>query len=597
MRLFGRRRKLQQIHEIAPDEVFLDSSNLPGLNATQFEGRVERPLSSRSIAMVGIVFIILSAVFGGRAYFLQVTHGARYAEISKNNTLRRSVIFATRGVIYDRTGFELAWNTPQESEIHSTPSTLSTSSGQVDSSPEGRGSSRAGQAATSSPYALRAYTSLPGLSHLIGYVKYPKADAKGNWWQEEYIGVSGTEFVFDSILAGENGSSQVETDAHGRVERKNIVTPPRDGDELRLSINADIQSKLYTTLWAHAQKHNFQGGAAVIMDVHTGEVIALTSFPEYDHTAFTNGDRSIIQKQSTSVSKPLLNRAVSGLYAPGSIIKPIFAAAALNEKIISPDKQINSVGKITIPNPYDPDKPSIYRDWTVHGWVDMRTAIAVSSDEYFYTIGGGYGGQQGLGIARLDSYAKLFGLGSTTGIALNGEQDGIIPTPEWKEQVFPGDPWRLGNTYHTAIGQYGFQVTPIQAVRFTAAIGNGGKLLTPHLIASSTPEYTDIGIPDEYLQIVREGMRLAVTSDRHDATAKSLYIGGIKIAGKTGTAQVGARNEWMNSWSVGFWPADHPRYAYAVVLERAPAGTAAGASPALQPFFYWLIANHPEYLE
>ena len=332
------------------------------------------------------------------------------------------------------------------------------------------------------------------------------------------------------------------------------------------------------------------------MDVETGEVIALTSFPEYDHIAFTDGDTKVVTAASTDKHTPLLNRAVAGLYAPGSIVKPIFAVAALNEKIISPEKQINSVGQISIPNAYDPSKPTIFRDWTVHGWVDMRTAIAVSSDEYFYTIGGGYGGQKGLGIDLIDKYAKIFGLAATTGIRIWGEQDGNIPTPEWKQRNFPDDPWRIGNTYHTSIGQYGFQVTPIQAVRLTAAIANGGKLLTPQILASSTPEYTQIDIPDEYLQIAREGMRMAVTSPRDDATVKSLWLAGIDISAKTGTAQIGNRNQWMNSWSIGYWPSSKPKYAYAVVLEQAPAGTMSGASPAMQPFFRWLIETHPEYV-
>ena len=299
----------------------------------------------------------------------------------------------------------------------------------------------------------------------------------------------------------------------------------------------------------------------------------------------------------------MLNRAVAGAYTPGSIIKPIFAAAALKEEIISPDKQILSTGAIKIPNPYDPTRPSIFKDWAVHGLVDMRTAIAVSSDEYFYTIGGGYGGQKGLGINRIDEYARNFGLATSTGIALWGEVSGVIPTPEWKESVFgKDDPWRIGDTYNTAIGQYGFQITALQAVRFVSAIANGGRLLTPQLLAqsdnaSSTASYISTGVSDEYLEVAREGMRLAVVSTRKDATVKSLNIGGIRIAAKTGTAQTGVNNESMNSWSVGFWPAENPRYAYATVLEKAPAGTLAGASPAMLPFFQWLIVNKPEYIE
>src|SRR3989344_3146328 len=141
----------------------------------------------------------------------------------------------------------------------------------------------------------------------------------------------------------------------------------------------------------------------------------------------------------------------------------------------------------------------------------MREAIAVSSDEYFYTIGGGYESQKGLGIAKLDEYARIFGLGTPSGIALLGEASGVIPTPEWKEAVFgPDDPWRIGNTYHTAIGQFGFQLTPLQAVRFTAAIANGGKLLVPQVVASSSPVYKNVRVSDIHLSVVRDGMRLAV---------------------------------------------------------------------------------------
>lgn len=573
MAFFSRTRFRRKIHrDIAPDEIFLDSSNLPGHNVANFEGRVERPVSARAIFGVGIFFLCVLVGYTARAYTLQVVRGAELAEASRANALRRSVIFATRGIVYDRTGREVAWNETATTSLSS--------------------------ASTSATFALRRYTELPGLSHVLGFVQYPKADAKGKWWREEYSGMSGAELTFDESLAGKNGSRLVETDARHRVERENIVVPPVPGQDLHLSIDAALQSKLYEVMSAHAERNNFQGGAAVIIDVQTGEIIALTSFPEYDNTAFTDGLRDIVSAQSASARTPLIDRAISGLYAPGSIVKPLFAAAALNEHVISPDKQINSIGQLTIPNPYNPDQPSIFRDWTVHGWVDMRTAIAVSSDEYFYTIGGGFGGQPGLGITKIDEYARRFGLGAVTGIALSGEKAGVIPTPAWKAEVFPDDPtWRLGNTYHTSIGQYGFQVTPLQAARFVAAIANGGYLLEPHIVASSTPVKTPVGIPDEYLQVVREGMRLAVTSDRKDATAKGVYIAGIEMAAKTGTAQIGTANQWMNSWSVGFWPASNPRYAYAAVLEKAPAGTLSGATPGIRPFFEWLVREHPEYVE
>ncbi|RJQ35041.1 hypothetical protein C4556_00785 [Candidatus Parcubacteria bacterium] len=571
MALFGKRSRAT--YEIQPEDIFLDSSNLPGRNEGQFEGRVVRPVASRAILGVGLVFAAVILVFAWRAFHLEIVQGTVYADISRNNRLDRSVVFATRGRIFDRTGLELAWN-----EAPLATSTLS------------------GAAAATSTFAGRRYTTLPGLSHILGFVRYPKADARGVWWREEYAGVSGVELALNETLGGINGSRMVETDAHGIVSQDNIILPPKNGDDVVLSIDAEVQSKLYTILSAHAERQGFRGGAGVIMDMRTGELLALTSFPEYDNAAFAEGIDDVIAETSLSERTPLLNRAVAGLYTPGSIVKPIFAAAALAERIISPDTQILSTGAITIPNPYDPLRPSIFRDWTVHGLVDMRTAIAVSSDEYFYTIGGGYESQKGLGIQRLDEYARRFGLGEKTGIALWGEPSGVIPTPEWKEKVFgPDDPWRVGNTYHTAIGQFGFQITPVQAVRFTAAVGNGGKLLVPQIVASTTAHYENVGISDADLKIVREGMRLAVTSTRADATVKVLNIREMDIAAKTGTAEVGSRNQWMNSWSVGYWPSDNPRYAYAVVLEMAPAGTLSGAAPGLRPFFEWLAQNKPQY--
>ncbi|HUO50520.1 MAG TPA: penicillin-binding transpeptidase domain-containing protein [Candidatus Paceibacterota bacterium] len=559
------RNRRYRSYEIAPEEIFLDSSNLPAHEKSQFEGRVERPMSRRAIFGVGIVFSIIAVVFSARAFNLQVAHGATYADISLNNSLNSNIIFAQRGIIYDRTGKELAWN--------SAPITDGT---------------------TTRPYALRQYISDPGFSLLLGFVTYPKADQSGVWWREHYAGVEGIEQSFNDELEGVNGASMTETDAHGKIVQQNIVTPPQNGQNLTLSIDADVQKELYKDLVAGAHVDGFVGGAGVIMNLQTGELLAITSFPQYDNNAFEQGDSAAITAANTSPDSPLLNRAVGGLYAPGSIVKPIFAAGALDAGIISPDKEIISTGAITIPNPYDPSNPSVFHDWTVHGPIDMRTAIAVSSDEYFYTIAGGYKDQQGLGIANLDKYAALFGLGSTTGIDLSGEQAGLIPSPAWKARVFDGQPWLLGDTYHTGIGQFGFQITPLQAVRFAGGLATG-KLFTPQLLASSTPEFTTVPISEANLQVVRDGMRLAVTSNRTDATLKMFNIPGIEIAAKSGTAQLGNHNQWVNSWVIAFWPADNPKYALAAVLEKGPATETFNAASSVAPFFTWLVQNHPEY--
>ncbi|MBP9669461.1 MAG: hypothetical protein KBE09_04190 [Candidatus Pacebacteria bacterium] len=545
---------------IDPENIFLDSQNIAEFDTAHFEGRVEKPVSPASLYAIGVVFLLAAALFSYKMFDLQIVQGAQYALAAQENRLAYSLVFAERGILYDRTGDELAWNEPGES------------------------------------FARRAYSALPGLAHVLGYVQYPKADGAGLWWRTEYSGIAGAEKAFDRELSGANGKEMVEVDAHGTISRGHVVEDPRDGASVHLSIDADVQSKLHTTMAAHAINNRFQGGAAVIMDVRTGEILALTSFPEFTSQPLVDGDSAQVAAYANDPAKPFLDRAISGVYTPGSIVKPLFAAAALAEGIISPDESIFSPGYITIPNPYHPELPTIMKDWRAHGWTAMREAIQVSSDVYFYAIGGGYEDQKGLGITKLDEYAARFGLGKETGVPLEGEVVGTIPTPAWKKEVFGEDEeWRLGDTYNTSIGQYGFQVTPIQMARAIAAIANGGQLLTPQLHASSSPQGHDIGITPAHLKIIREGMRQAVTGGT--GTARALNIPGIVIAGKTGTAELGSRKQYMNSWVVGFWPEEDPHYSFAVVLEHAPAGTLSGASPGMRPFFEWLVAEKPEYLE
>ena len=300
-----------------------------------------------------MVFLIAAALFLYKMFDLQIVQGAQYALAAQENTLAYSLVFAERGILYDRTGKELAWNEPGEY------------------------------------FARRAYSLLPGLAHVLGYVQYPKADGSGLWWRTEYAGIAGAEKAFDRELSGINGKEMVEVDAHGAVARGHVVEQPQDGQSLRLSIDAEVQSKLHTTMAAHAANNRFQGGAAVIMDVRTGELLALTSFPEFTPQPLVDGDSEKVAAFANDPAKPFLDRAISGVYTPASIVKPLCAAAALAEGIISPDKSIFSPGYITIPNPYHPELPTIMKDWRAHGWTTMRNAIDVSSDVYCCSFGGG----------------------------------------------------------------------------------------------------------------------------------------------------------------------------------------------------------------
>jgi penicillin-binding protein 2 len=272
-------------------------------------------------------------------------------------------------------------------------------------------------------------------------------------------------------------------------------------------------------------------------------------------------------------------------------VKPIEASGALTDGIITPNFTINDIGYISVPNPYDPGNPSIFKDWKAIGVEDLRTAIAYSSDVYFYTIGGGFDGQKGLGIDRLNYWYQTFGYTEPTGVELAHEASGFVPTPDWKEKTF-NEPWRIGDTYHTAIGQYSMQITPLEAVRAIAAIANGGKLVKPTILAGQAPQGETLPVSAEDLQVVREGMRKGVT----EGTSVGLNdLSFVKIAGKTGTAQLGFHNEFYNSWAVGFFPYDHPKYAYAVVMEKGPAGNAIGGIYAMHQALAALHASAPEY--
>ncbi len=379
---------------------------------------------------------------------------------------------------------------------------------------------------------------------------------------------------------------------------ESVIEKPQDGRDLTLSIDSRLNVELYKAIADIAHTRGFSGGAGVIMDVETGEILALTSYPEYNQNVVTEGvDRKAISELFNSKDQPFLDRATSGLYTPGSIVKPIMGLAALNEGVIDANKKILSTGALTIPNPYDKTKPSIFRDWKAHGWVNLKDALAMSSDVYFYEVGGGFEGQKGIGISAIDKYYELFGMTEKTGIDLPGESAGVIPSPEWKKENFNGEPWRLGDTYITSIGQYGTQVTALEAVRWVGAIANGGKLLIPSVVYGGKPEnervFRTIDLPAQTWQTVREGMRQGVTS----GIVTALSHPAVAFAAKTGTAELGVTKQLVNSWSTGFWPYEKPHYAFAVLMEKGDRDNIVGATYAMQEVENWMILNAPEYLK
>ncbi len=554
------------IEEISPDEILLDSSNLPNYDTSQFEGRLEKSISRRSLYSVVAVFLLIALVFVSQAFKLQIIHGQEYLERSENNSLRPIPLFAGRGLIIDRNGIQLAWNAPLDN------------------------------ATSSDTVAIRKYATSTGLSHILGYVKYPSKDNNGFYYQEDFEGEAGAEGYFDDQLRGKHGVRLVEVDAHNKIVSESVTRPAIQGNNIKLSIDSRVQSVLYQNIKDVAEKVGFAGGAGVIVDINNGEVLALTSYPEYSSQVMSDKkDNSQIKALLNDKSLPFLDRAIDGLYTPGSIVKLFVSLGVLNENIISPDKIIVTNGSISIPNPYDETKSTVFRDWKNHGSVDMRKAIAVSSDAYFYTVGGGFKDQKGLGIRKIDEYLQMFGFGTTT---LDGSSSilinkaGTIPTPEWKKKTF-NEAWFVGNTYHTSIGQYGFQVTPIQIARAVSAIANNGTIYTPTILADRKPHIeSQVNIPRSYFDIIHEGMRMSVT----EGTSASLNVPFIEIAAKSGTAELGYSKEKINSWMTGYWPYKNPRYAFVVMLEKGTVNYQVGAGAVIRQTLEWMRDNTPEYL-
>ncbi|MCA9361608.1 hypothetical protein KC845_03565 [Candidatus Kaiserbacteria bacterium] len=548
--------------EVSFEEILLDSSNLPAFNQGRMEGRIELPITRRNIYYVGTFFVIVALLFLVKLFTLQVVAGDEYLKISENNSIDKNVIIAERGVIYDRNGEMLAWNAQDKKHKFSFP--------------------------------MRAYSDRDGLGQLVGYVSYPQKDAKGFYYRTEYEGISGVESSFNDLLQGQNGNQVLEENALGEVIGEHIVNPPQAGEAVTLSLDAELSEVMFDIIATSTAQANFRSGAGAIMDIHTGEIIALASFPSYDPEVMADGqDSDLIASYNNDDRYPFLNKVLGGVYTPGSVMKPFLAYAALKEGIISPDKVIVSTGEILVPNIYHPSNPTRFRDWRAHGKMTMREAIAFSSNVYFYYISGGYRDQPGLGITKMDEYYDLFGFGQPTGINLDNEQIGTVPSPAWKQENF-NDDWRLGDTYLTSIGQFGWQVTPLQILRAYAAIANGGTLVTPQILYGAEGDTKDLNLDQDKLRVVKEGMRMTVNYP--GGTARPLERKDVAIAAKSGTAEIGAGNAYVNSWVAGYFPYEEPKYSYVLMMDKAPRSNALGATRIMGDVVEWMSVNKREYL-
>lgn len=544
------------------EEVLLDASNIPKFNHGRMEGKRERPITKKNVRSIWLLFLVIASVFVFKIFSLQIVKGEEYRTIAENNRVDKGMIIAERGVVYDVRGEMVVWNEVDES-------------GEYD-------------------FPIRAYTDRSGLGQVLGYVSYPKKDNRGFFFRTDYLGRSGVELAFDDVLKGHNGTKIVEVDALSDVVSEFAIDNPVEGGAITLSIDAELSETMYDIIATSSEQAGFRSGAAAIMDINTGEILALTSYPSFDPEVMADGDDTdLINEYNNDDRLPFLNKVVGGAYTPGSIVKPFVAYAALENNIISPEKTIVSNGYILVPNRYNPSNPTRFNDWRAHGKMTMREAIAFSSNVYFYIIGGGFGDQEGLGITKMAENYRRFGMGELTGINIAEEQSGVVPDPEWKQKVFEDD-WRLGDTYYTAIGQFGFLTTPIQMLRAYAALANGGYLVDPHVVKDFQGEKKDIHIDADKMQIVHEGMRKTVNFP--GGTARSLERKDVAIAAKSGTAEVGVGNAYVNSWAAGFWPYEEPKYAFILMMDKAPRSNALGATRIMGDVVQWMSINRPEYL-
>lgn len=451
---------------------------------------------------------------------------------------------------------------------------------------------------------FREYPKTGMTSHLLGYIgrinqqeldDLEKQERSANYMGSEYIGKTGIEQHYEKELHGVTGFEQIEVDAGGRAVRMVSRTAPQSGRNLTLTIDAGLQE-------VAVQSFGDYRGALIAIDPTNGEVLAFVSKPGYDSNLFIDGiDTESWDALNNSPDVPLNNRALRGQYPMGSTIKPFMALAGLHFDTRSPDFSISDPGYYTLQG-----SSHQYRDWKVggHGRVDMFKSLVVSCDTYYYGLA------TELGIDRMHDYLDQFGFGKRTGIDLEGEVSGLLPSTAWKMKRHK-EIWYPGDTVSAGIGQ-GYQLaSPLQMAHVTATLANGGVAYRPHLVKEvqgnppSVPQpLFDLKIPAPHADLIKRAM-VAVTQPGGTA-AGSFYGATYPVAGKTGTAQVitikqGEKydenkvSEYNrdHAWFIAYAPADKPRIALAVLAENGGHGSSTAAPIARKVFDYYLLGKRP----
>ena len=595
----------------------------------------------RRLLVAGIVVGAVVFAFLARAFTLQVLSGGSFRARAEQNRVRAVREDAPRGIFYDRANRPLVANVPsfavtmvgadlpeEDAALASIRDTLFRYGLSAD---EWR---TAVAAARATPFETLVVTDrlsyeqavmlaveeprlagvsvrittrrsyLPGdgdasvIAHVLGYdgrisaEEYATRKRQGYALQDR-IGKTGLEASLETTLRGSPGSRKIEVDAFGREKRTLSRESARAGTSVRLTIDLEAQQALARALARGLRAAGAKRGAALAVDPRSGDLLALVSLPAYDPNAFAAGiTEEAFAALMADADRPLYPRAVVGQYPSGSTIKPVVAAAALAEGIVTPSTQLPSTGGIWY------QKRWFFPDWKPggHGPTNVVKALAESVNSFFYLVGGGDEKRTGLGPDRLAAYDRRFGFGSPLGIELPDESPGLIPDAAWKRAT-KGEDWYIGDTYHLAIGQGDVLVTPLQIAMMTAAVANGGTVWRPRLVAATHDPSGDVwtnaptrkiaenaDLADE-LAVVRTGMRSAVTV----GSARSLGTLAVHVAGKTGTA------EWNDAkrphaWFTGYAPAEEPEIVVTVLVEEGGEGSSA-AVPVAREFLSWYFAE------
>ncbi len=571
-------------------------------------------LVSRRAVVFGGVQAVAGVALVARLFQLQFIHGAEFVTLAEGNRAKLQLIIPPRGVITDRHGVALAANHPNLRLMLSgddrkaaraslkvlapllalTDRELRTLTGAINIAKPGIPilvrEHLAWEDVARIEYHLpelaavaidegqwRHYPFADHSSHLIGYVgkvspEEVKEDEPLTKLPDMKIGKNGIESLYDMRLRGEAGARQMEVNANGSPVRELKREDPKPAEALKLTIDNRLQEFCVERLGE-------ESGAAVVMNVHTGEILALVSVPAFDPNQFSKGIPAAYWRELNENKKaPLLNKAIAGQYPPGSTFKMVTGLAGLHSGKFNAQSRIHCSGTF-----YLGSKP--FRCWKKegHGTLDMAGAIEQSCDTYFYTVG------REVGIDAIAEMSYALGLGAKSGLGLRGEQPGIVPSPAWKQKVGRGE-WNPGETINSSIGQGDTLTTPLQLAIMTARMVNGGKKILPHLVVGEDVKNEgDIDLAPEHLAVIREGMDRVTNAPRGTAFGSTIKEEKYKFGGKTGTSQVRKllvqgqnQNElpWEfrhHAWFVGYAPIHAPEIACAVIIEHGGGGASAAA--------------------